>query len=51
MMSFKEELKGYQVGKGSIRFQDDEPLPAALVRKIAKARIAENLALSKGKGD
>ena len=36
------ELKDYKIGKASIRFAADEPLPAALVRKLVKARIAEN---------
>jgi uncharacterized protein YdhG (YjbR/CyaY superfamily) len=36
------ELKGHAMGKGSIRFEPDAPLPAALVRKLVKARIAEN---------
>lgn len=36
------ELDGYEVGKGSIRFAADEPLPARLVTRIVKARIAEN---------
>lgn len=39
-----EELKPYLSGKGTIRFQADEPLPAALVRKIVKARLEENTA-------
>ena len=35
-------LAGYALGKGSIRFQPDEPLPATLVKKLVQARIAEN---------
>ena len=38
----KDELKDYDTSKGTIRFQADHPLPAALVRKLVKARIAEN---------
>lgn len=42
MRTHAAELKGYHVGKGSIRFAADEPLPATLVKKLVKARIAEN---------
>jgi uncharacterized protein YdhG (YjbR/CyaY superfamily) len=37
-----DELEGYDVSKGTIRFQPDERLPATLIRKLVKARIAEN---------
>lgn len=35
------ELKDFETSKGTIRFQPERPLPAALVRKLVKARIAE----------
>ena len=38
----KEDLKGYDTSKGTIRFQPERPLPAALVRKLVKTRLAEN---------
>jgi uncharacterized protein YdhG (YjbR/CyaY superfamily) len=34
-------LKDYDVSTGTIRFPADKPLPAALVTKLLKARIAE----------
>jgi uncharacterized protein YdhG (YjbR/CyaY superfamily) len=39
---FQEELKGYSVSKGTIHFATDKPLPAALVRKMVRARLAQN---------
>jgi len=42
--AFKDALKAYSTNKGTIRFQPDDPLPAALVRKLVKARMAENAA-------
>ena len=37
----KHELKRYDTSKGTVRFQADSPLPATLVRKLVKTRIAE----------
>jgi uncharacterized protein YdhG (YjbR/CyaY superfamily) len=41
---FKSELADYQTSKGTIRFQPDHPLPATLIRKLVKARIARSAA-------
>jgi uncharacterized protein YdhG (YjbR/CyaY superfamily) len=40
--SFKNELKGFSTSKGTIHFPTDKPLPIALVKKLVKARVAQN---------
>jgi uncharacterized protein YdhG (YjbR/CyaY superfamily) len=39
---FKNELKNFQTSKGTIRFAPDKPPPVALLKKLVKARIADN---------
>jgi uncharacterized protein YdhG (YjbR/CyaY superfamily) len=39
---FKDELKNFQVSKGTIHFPVDRPLPTALLKKMVKARIGQN---------
>jgi uncharacterized protein YdhG (YjbR/CyaY superfamily) len=40
--AFKQELAGFDTTKGTIHFTEEKPLPAALVRKIARTRVKEN---------
>jgi uncharacterized protein YdhG (YjbR/CyaY superfamily) len=44
MEAFATELTGFGTSKGTIRFQPDKPIPATLVKRIVKARLAENAA-------
>ena len=41
--AFKKDLEPYATSKGTIRFPLDKPIPFALVEKIVKYRVQENL--------
>ena len=40
--AFKEELSQYKLGKGSVQFPIDKPIPYDLVRRIVRFRAREN---------
>ncbi|MCZ8285557.1 MAG: DUF1801 domain-containing protein [Bacteroidia bacterium] len=47
--AFKKELSAYKGAKGSVQFPLDRPLPVALITKIVKLRVKENLEKAKEK--
>ena len=47
--AFKNELAGYPQSKGTVRFPLDEPVPYALIGRIAKFKVKENADAAKGK--
>ena len=40
---FHDQLTGYETSKGAIRLPKNKPLPVALIKKIVKARMKQNL--------
>ena len=48
--SLGAELTPYLAGKGTIQFPADRPIPAAIVTKIVKIRVAENKARADREG-
>jgi uncharacterized protein YdhG (YjbR/CyaY superfamily) len=42
MKAHRKALAPYKMSKGTIQFTIDKPLPTALVRKLVKARVAQN---------
>ena len=47
---FKSALSVYEGGKGSVRFPLDKPIPYALISRIVKFRVGENLDRAAAKG-
>src|SRR5438105_11339802 len=43
LTDLKSELGNYDTSKGTLRFPPEKPLPAALVRKLVKLRMAEKM--------
>ena len=41
--AFKDELSGYDVTKGSVKFPVNQPLPLDLIRRIVQFRVTQNL--------
>lgn len=41
--AFKDDLKAYKQGKGSVQFPLDQPLPEDLIRRVVEFRVAENM--------
>lgn len=39
LKKFRNDLKGFQIAKGTIRFTPEKPLPATLVKKLVQSRI------------
>ncbi len=42
MKQYKNELAGYDTSGVTIRFEPGKPLPSPLVKKLVKAKLAEN---------
>ena len=47
--AFRDEIAGYKNAKGSVQFPLDKSLPLALVARIVKFRVAQNLEQAKVK--
>jgi uncharacterized protein YdhG (YjbR/CyaY superfamily) len=39
--AFKGKLKGFSTSKGTVHFPLDQPLPAALIKQLVRARVAQ----------
>jgi len=44
LQEYPNELNGLEISKGTIRFSQDQPLPAGLLKRLVKARVEKNRA-------
>jgi uncharacterized protein YdhG (YjbR/CyaY superfamily) len=49
--AFKKELSAYKTSRGTVQFPIGKPLPLALIKKIVRFRVAENIKTSKNKSE
>ena len=42
LKAFKKDLARYETSAGTVRFPLDKPVPAALVKKLVRAKVKEN---------
>jgi uncharacterized protein YdhG (YjbR/CyaY superfamily) len=45
--AFEKELAGYKTSKGAVQFPKDKPMPLALIKKMVKYRVKENVGEAK----
>ncbi|HTB32980.1 MAG TPA: DUF1801 domain-containing protein [Bacteroidia bacterium] len=43
IIAFEKELAGYKTSKGAVQFPMDKPMPIALIKKMVKYRVKENI--------
>jgi uncharacterized protein YdhG (YjbR/CyaY superfamily) len=49
LREFGSELAGYEISKGTIRFPLNDPVPEALISRLAKFKAEESLARAPGR--
>jgi uncharacterized protein YdhG (YjbR/CyaY superfamily) len=47
--AFKKELSAYEGSKGTVKFPVDKPVPLALITRMVKFRVKQNLARAAAK--
>ncbi|MES1218685.1 MAG: DUF1801 domain-containing protein [Bacteroidota bacterium] len=49
LIAFKDEIAKYKSSKGAVQFPLDKPLPLALISKMVKFRVKQNMEKAKSK--